>query len=130
LRVLVVDDSRAMRAYVKGVLKEAYDWVVTETSSGFEALRCVARKQYDLVITDINMPDINGIELIRFIKRSDRNQATTIVVISTQSSKMNRTRIQELGVSCFVAKPFEPEELTECITKAMQIDAEQTASDK
>lgn len=100
-----------MRAYVRGVLKDAGPWTVVEASSGFEALRLLPREAFDLVITDINMPDINGLELVRFIRRSERQGRVPLLIVSTLSSERDRARVLELGADAFLAKPFEPEDL-------------------
>jgi two-component system chemotaxis response regulator CheY len=84
---------------------------VVEASGGFEALRLLPRGPYDLVITDINMPDINGLELIQFIRTNEHHRATPILLISTQSSERDRTRALSLGADGYVAKPFTPEDL-------------------
>jgi two-component system, chemotaxis family, chemotaxis protein CheY len=68
LRVLVVEDSASMRAFVRATLEEGDDFIVMEASSGFDALRILPREQFDLVVVDINMPDINGLELISFMR--------------------------------------------------------------
>ena len=111
MRLLVVDDSRAMRSYVKGVLKEGFDCSVVEAQSGFEALRILPREDLDMVIADINMPDINGLELIRFIRTSPKHATVPVLVISTQASDKDRERVANLGGNRFLAKPFEPEQL-------------------
>ncbi len=116
VKALVVDDSKAMRQYVRSVLAHLPDTTVAEVDSGFEAFRILARKQFDLVITDINMPDINGLELIRFLKRSDRHQGTKIVVITTLNKERTAAKVEMLGVDRFLAKPFEPDALTEVVT--------------
>jgi two-component system, chemotaxis family, chemotaxis protein CheY len=100
-----------MRAYVRGVLKDAGPWAVVEASSGFEALRLLPREAFDLVITDINMPDINGLELVRFIRRSERQGKVPLLIVSTLSSERDRARVLELGADAFLVKPFTPEEL-------------------
>ena len=79
MRILVVDDSRAIRTYIKGVLMEAFDLEVLEAPSGFDALRILPRQEVDLVIADINMPDINGLELIKFVRRSERHKNKPII---------------------------------------------------
>ena len=65
---------------------------VVEASSGFDALRLLPRGPYALVITDINMPDINGLELVRFIRSNELHQKTPILLISTQSSERDQQR--------------------------------------
>ena len=111
MRVLIVDDSRTVRNFAKGALRAVPDAVVVEADSGFEAFRILARADFDVIVTDINMPDINGLELIRFVRKSERHSQTKIVVITTQSTPKMRDKITELGVQGFLAKPFEPEHL-------------------
>ena len=60
---------------------------ITEAQSGFDAMRLLPRARYDLIITDINMPDVNGLELIHFIRKSDQYRATPLVIISTQATE-------------------------------------------
>jgi len=115
MRLLIVDDSRAMRAYVTGSLRAAIDCVVDEAASSFEALRLLPRSDYDLVITDINMPDINGLELIRFVRASERHGKVPIIIISTQASERDRERAAELGADGFLPKPFMPQQLVDAV---------------
>ncbi|MEP7049912.1 MAG: response regulator [Pseudomonadota bacterium] len=114
-RILVVEDSVSMRSFVRNALESGSQssagLEVTEASSGFEALRLLPRGPYDLVITDINMPDINGLELIRFMRKSELHQATPILIISTQSSERDRARGLALGANGYLQKPFTPDVL-------------------
>ena len=116
MRVLIVDDSKAVRNFVKGALKGVAGAVVDEADSGFEAFRVLARESYDVVITDINMPNINGLELIRFIRKSPRHSRARILVITTQATLRMREKIEELGVNGFLSKPFEPETLVAAVS--------------
>ena len=115
-RILLVEDSGAMRTYVRGALEmlelEAPIEVV-EAETGFEALRLLPRGPWHLVITDINMPDINGLELISFIKKNEAHKATPILIISTASSERDRERGMTLGASGYLVKPFTAEALAE-----------------
>lgn len=120
VRVLVVDDSRAMRAYIRGALVESLDCDVVEAASGFEALRLLPRDSYDVVVTDINMPDINGLELIRFVRSSERYQRVPIVIISTQSAERDQERALELGADQYLAKPFGPEEIVGAVSAVLR----------
>ena len=105
-RILLVEDSFSMRAFVRSAL-ESGDTLFTgvevvEASSGFDALRLLPRGPYDLVITDINMPDINGLELVRFIRKSDQHKNTKVLLISTQSSEKDRERGMSLGADAYL----------------------------
>lgn len=114
-RVLVVEDSAAMRSFVRAALEDevagADPIEVVEASSGFEALRLLPRGPYDCVVTDINMPDINGLELVNFIRKSEHHKQTPLVIISTQASERDKQRGIALGADSYLAKPFEPEDL-------------------
>lgn len=118
-KVLVVEDSASARALVRAILEDAHftsllggaECEVVEASSGFEAMRLLPRGPYDLIITDINMGDINGLELIHFIRRSEHHRATPLVIISTQASTRDVERGLALGANAYLAKPFTPEQL-------------------
>jgi two-component system chemotaxis response regulator CheY len=128
-RILVVEDSFSMRSFVRSALEsgqeELADVEVVEASGGFEALRLLPRGPYDLVITDINMPDINGLELIQFIRSSEQHRATPILLISTQSSEKDRQRGLSLGANGYIAKPFTPEALRAAATEHLVRGAQQ-----
>jgi two-component system chemotaxis response regulator CheY len=122
-RVLVVDDSTAMRSYVRAVLEDATDLAdpieVVEAASGFDAMRLLPRALYDLVITDINMPDINGLELIKLVRESERHRSVALLIISTQSAERDRARGLALGADLFLAKPFTPEALKAAVSATL-----------
>ncbi len=118
-RVLIVEDSASTRALVKAIVEgdlltaalggEPCECI--EASSGFDAMRLLPRGPYALIITDINMGDINGLELISFIRKSDRHRTTPLVIISTQSTEKDVERGLGLGANAFIPKPFSAEAL-------------------
>ena len=111
-RVLVVEDSATMRSLLASALEDLDVPVkVTEAESGFEALRQLPRARYDLILTDINMPDINGLELVSFIKRTEAYRQIPLVIISTEGSERDREKGLELGADAYLVKPFDPAEL-------------------
>jgi two-component system chemotaxis response regulator CheY len=115
-RVLLVEDSASMRAFVRAALTASSalgQLEIAEAQSGFDALRLLPRGAWDLVITDINMPDINGLELISFIKKNEAHKTTPILIISTGSSERDRERGMQLGASGYLVKPFSAEALAE-----------------
>ena len=113
-RVLIVEDSATMRSLLASTLEELDVAVkVTEANSGFEALRFLPREEFDLVVTDINMPDINGLELVSFIKSNERYRSIPLIIVSTEGSDRDREKGIELGADAYMVKPFEPEELRE-----------------
>jgi len=113
-RILIVEDSAAMRAYVRATLENEGSWEVVEASSGLEALRLLPRGPYRLVITDINMPDLSGLELVSFIRKG-QHKTTPIVVISTEGRETDRERALALGANAYVTKPFRPDILIDSV---------------
>lgn len=116
-RILVVEDSASIRSLVRAILEDTTFSStvgvveVTEAQSGFDAMRLLPRARYDLIITDINMPDVNGLELIRFIRASKAYRTTPLLIISTQATERDVERGRKLGADAFVAKPFSAEQL-------------------
>lgn len=105
-RVLIIDDSSATRAYIRAALEAEDDMEVMEATSGFDALRILPRSRFDLLLVDINMPNINGLELISFIRRSETHRETPLMIISTEASERDRSRAFQLGANAYLAKPF------------------------
>ena len=112
---LIVDDSSAVRAFVRASLEDAGFARVQEAETGFEALRLLASNAFDIVIVDVNMPDINGLELLAFMQKSPRQQAACKVLISTQVGSADSQRGTDLGADAFLQKPFEVDELRSLI---------------
>ena len=113
-RILIVEDSPTMRSLLTSSLEELEGVVkITEACSGFEALRQLPRGTYDLVVTDINMPDINGLELVSFVKNNDGYREIPLIIVSTEGSDRDRTKGLALGADAYLVKPFEPEDLRE-----------------
>ncbi len=111
-RILVVEDSGAMRALIGAALEDLDEKLeIDEADSGFAALRLLPRHSYDLIVTDINMPDINGLELVSFVKRDPRYRETPLLIVSTEGSERDRDKGLALGASAYLVKPFVAEEL-------------------
>lgn len=111
-RVLVVDDSSAMRAFVRAAIEDAGAAAeVLEARSGFEALRLLPRERFDAAIVDVNMPDIHGLEVLRFMRAAETHKDTPVLVISSEASPRDRERGMALGATEWLAKPFTSEAL-------------------
>jgi two-component system chemotaxis response regulator CheY len=119
---MVVEDSASTRSFIRSALESTHGadtFEIVEAASGFDALRMLPRGPYDLVITDINMPDINGLELIQFIRKSDRHRSTAVLIVSTQSSEKDRARGLQLGADEYLAKPLNPESLAQAVDRLL-----------
>jgi two-component system chemotaxis response regulator CheY len=109
-----------MRGFVTATLESGGAFVVTQAESGFHALKILPRARYDLVITDINMPDINGLELVRFIRDSEAHKKTPLIIISTDGHQADRDRGIKLGADAYLTKPFQPEQLLETVRSLLK----------
>ena len=111
-RILIVEDSPTMRALLSSALEELEGSVkIVEAESGFEALRLLPRERWDLIVTDVNMPDINGLELVSFAKGNAAYANVPLIIVSTEGSDRDRAKGIELGADAYLVKPFEPEDL-------------------
>jgi two-component system, chemotaxis family, chemotaxis protein CheY len=110
--ILVVEDSATMRSLIASTLEEIEPAVkIVEASSGFEALRLLPRGGFDLIVTDINMPDINGLELVSFVKKNPAYARIPLIIVSTESSERDREKGLGLGADAYLVKPFSPDDL-------------------
>jgi len=115
-RILIVEDSATMRSLMASSLEDLDMPIkIVEAESGFEALRFLPREDFDLVVTDINMPDINGLELVSFIKSNDKYSSIPLVIVSTEGSDRDRDKGLGLGADAYLAKPFDPETLRQVV---------------
>ncbi|MDT8421150.1 MAG: response regulator [Desulfuromonadales bacterium] len=118
-KILVAEDSAAMRGLIVATLEAMDDFTIIEVENGFEALRVLPREKVDLVITDINMPDINGLELVRFIRSQPQYQSTPLLIISTEGSEKDREKGLALGANSYLNKPFQPEALQGLVSRLL-----------
>ncbi len=109
--VLIVEDSPAMRSFIASAIDALNDFQIVETSNGFEALKVLPRYKFDLILTDINMPDINGLELVSFIKRSSEYSHIPLIIITTEGSERDQQKGLALGADEYLVKPFKIEAL-------------------
>ncbi|MFN7130865.1 MAG: response regulator [Myxococcales bacterium] len=110
-KVLIVDDSKATRELIASIVEAVDECICVEAASGFDALKVLPRHQFALIITDINMPDINGLELINFVKKNPNYRDTPLIIVSTEASEQDRRRGLALGATDYLVKPFAPEQL-------------------
>jgi len=120
-RILIVEDSPTMRSLLTSSLEELEGAVkIVEVASGFEALRHLPRERFDLIVTDINMPDINGLELVSFVKSNAAYRDIPLVIVSTEGSERDRDKGIGLGADAYLVKPFEPEALRDIARRLLE----------
>ncbi len=121
IRILIVDDSSAMRAFIMASLQELGDIDFFEAKTGFEALKELPKGNFNLVISDINMPDINGLELLNFIKKSDYYKDIPVLMISTETKEEDLKRALTLGANMYLTKPFTSSDIIGAVKKLIKV---------
>ena len=109
-RILTVDDSASVRQMVSLSLREAgYD--VIEAENGKDALEKLQKSQVDLIVTDLNMPVMDGIELIRQVRSNSSHRFVPIIMLTTESQENKKVEGKRAGATGWIIKPFNPEQL-------------------
>ena len=109
--VLVVDDSPTMRRMVMTSLRGLGDVNFTEAGSGLEAIERVAVAPVDLMILDLNMPEMHGIEVLQFVRAHKKYRNLPIVVLTTRGDEESRSEAMASGATDYLTKPFQAREL-------------------
>lgn len=109
--VLVVDDSKVMRDMIVACLRPEGDLTFTHAASGLEAIEKLSLKSFHLVVLDLNMPDIGGIEVVEFVRSQDTLRHLPIIIVTTRGDESSRAQALQAGASRFMTKPFTPEAL-------------------
>jgi two-component system, chemotaxis family, chemotaxis protein CheY len=107
--VLVVDDSKVMRDMVVACLRARDGLHFTHAASGLEAIERLSLGSFDLVVLDLNMPDIGGIEVVEFIRGQDKLRDLPVLIVTTRGDESSREQALRAGASGFMTKPFTPE---------------------
>lgn len=112
-RLLIVDDSKLMRDMIAACLRPLAEVTFDHAGTGLEAIERLSLASYDLVVLDLNMPDVGGVEVIEFVRSQDHLRVLPILVVTTRGDDDSRTRVMEAGASGFLAKPFAPPQILE-----------------
>lgn len=116
-KVLIVEDSSITRALIISTLEEINGFQFFESPTGVEALKLLPHHSFNLIITDINMPDINGLELVSFVKNNPAYAHIPLIIVSTEGGKKDIKKGLSLGADAYIVKPFEPKELQEVVKR-------------
>ena len=109
--VLVVDDSKVMRDMITACLRPDPRISVVHAASGLEAIERLSLQPFDVVVLDLNMPDIGGLEVVEFVRGQDKLKSLPILIVTTRGDDDSRTKIMKAGASRYMTKPFTPEAL-------------------
>lgn len=116
--IMTVDDSPSMRMLLKAALTDL-GYQVLEAEDGVHALERLGGAQPDLLITDINMPRLDGFGLIEKVREQDRHRNLPILVLTTESSDEKKQRARQAGATGWIVKPFHPEKLAAAIRRVL-----------
>ena len=108
LRVLLVDDSRTARAFIRHVLENLGIANITEAENGRQAADIIQAQYFDLVVTDYNMPEMDGKELVEFIRGESWQSSLPVLMVSSERDENRLAAVEQAGVSAVCDKPFEP----------------------
>ena len=121
LRALVVDDSQAMRRSLVFALQRLTRLLCDEAADGAEGLKKLSHTRFDLVLTDINMPLMDGLKLIHHIRQSDVHRSVPVVVITTEAAAADRSRAMALGASAYLVKPVQAHTVLETVKSLLKL---------
>jgi len=117
VKFLVVEDSPTMRQLIAFALKRIQGAKVVEVADGIEALKKIAVEKFNLIITDITMPIMDGLKLISLIRENDQHRETPIIIITSDLSEEQRIIGLAVGANAYLTKPIQPAELLKLVSQ-------------
>lgn len=126
INILVVDDSKIIRGVISKTLHLSGIEIgrIYEAGNGKEALEILKNNWVDLILTDINMPEMNGVELIDEISKDEVLRTIPIAIISTEGSQLRVEELKSKGVKAYLRKPFTPESLKNMIVDLLKLEGD------
>lgn len=119
--VITVDDSSTMRRIIKNTLQKIGFASVLEAGNGIEALEVMAKNKVDMIVTDWNMPEMDGLTFVKTVRQKEQYKETPILMITTEAAKEDILTALRSGVNNYVVKPFTPETLQEKVFKLLDL---------
>ena len=119
---LIVEDSPMMRQLLVFALARVKNLRVTEADDGVDGLRKLASARYDIIVTDINMPIMDGLKLVRRVRSDPTHKDTPIVIITTEGSLEDRQRALQLGANAYITKPIQAPQVIATVKELLKID--------
>ena len=110
-RILIVDDSATIRKMVRASLQTLERPEFTEAATGLEAIEQLAIARFQLIILDLNMPDMHGLDVLKFVRRQQHYATLPIIVLTTRGDEASRQTAEQAGATTYLTKPFLPQNL-------------------
>ncbi len=121
--VLVVEDSPMMRQLLVFALSRVKNLKVTEADDGVDGLRKLAGGKFDIILTDINMPIMDGLKLVKRVRSDPMHKDTPIVIITTEGSDEDRQRAMQLGANAYITKPIQAPQVIAKVRELLRIES-------
>jgi two-component system chemotaxis response regulator CheY len=106
--ILIVDDSTTIRKMVRSALQPIAEATFVEASNGLEAIEHLAIAPVSLIVLDLNMPDMHGIDVLKFVRRHRQHNGVPIAVLTTRGDDVSREAAEQAGATAYLTKPFAP----------------------
>ena len=119
---LVVEDSPMMRQLLVFALSRVKNLKVTEADDGVDGLRKLAGNKFDLILTDINMPIMDGLKLVKRVRSDPMHKETPIIIITTEGSTEDRQRALQLGANAYITKPIQAPQVIAKVKELLRIE--------
>jgi two-component system, chemotaxis family, chemotaxis protein CheY len=121
-RCLVVEDSPMMRQLIVFALNRVRELEVTEADDGVDAMRKLAGAKFDIVVTDINMPIMDGLKLVKRIRSDEQHKNVPIIIITTEGSQEDRSRALALGANAYITKPIQAPQVIAKVKELLSLE--------
>ena len=121
LNALVVEDSPPMRKMIVFALSRVRELAVTEADDGVDALRRIAGTKFDIIITDINMPILDGLKLVKRLRADENYKDVPIVIITTEGAAEDRQRALALGANAYITKPIQAQQVISLVREILNL---------
>lgn len=118
-KVLVVEDSPTMRQLIVFALKRIRGFQIVEANDGVDGLKKLSTDKFDLILTDINMPIMDGLKLVSMVRNDPNYKDTPIVIITTEGAAEDRERALALGANAYITKPIQTTQILDTVKKLM-----------
>jgi two-component system chemotaxis response regulator CheY len=120
IKLLIVDDSKVMRDMVEACLRPLAGVSFEFAASGLEAIERLSLSDFALVVLDLNMPDIGGVEVVEFVRSQDKLASLPILIVTTRGDEVSRQQVLAAGASRYMTKPFTPEHILTAVRELIQ----------
>jgi two-component system chemotaxis response regulator CheY len=128
IKILIVDDFPTMRKLLKNLLLQLGYSNVVEVEDGERALGCLSESEYDLILSDWDMPNLTGIQLLEEVRKNPRYAHIPFVMISAKSESDHKSKAKDLGCDAYITKPFTAETLKDKLSRVAKLNVKKEAS--